>query len=80
MTCTQGKCSITCNVGGMERSIRIVLGIALIMAGALASLPEAGMYAAYVIGIVALVTGAVGYCPAWTLLGINTCPAKSAEK
>ena len=52
----------------------------LIAAGALAGLPEAGMYAAYVIGAVALVTGAVGYCPAWTLLGINTCPAKPAGK
>lgn len=71
---------MTRNVGGVERGIRIVLGSALIMAGALANLPEAGMYAAYVIGAVALVTGVVGYCPAWTLLGINTCPAKLAEK
>jgi DUF2892 family protein len=69
---------MTCNVGGTERGIRIVVGIALIAAGALAGLPEAGMYAAYVVGAVALVTGAVGYCPAWQLFGINTCPAKPA--
>jgi hypothetical protein len=69
-----------CNVGGTERGIRIVLGIALIAAGALAGLPEAGMYAAYVVGAVALVTGAVGYCPGWQLFGINTCPAKPAGK
>jgi hypothetical protein len=71
---------MTCNVGGMERGIRIVVGIALIAAGALAGLPEAGMYAAYVVGAVALVTGAVGYCPAWQLLGINTCPTGTSEK
>jgi uncharacterized membrane protein HdeD (DUF308 family) len=69
---------MTCNVGGTERGIRIVLGIVLIGVGAMAGLPEAGMYAAYVVGAVALVTGAIGYCPAWQLFGINTCPTKPA--
>jgi uncharacterized membrane protein HdeD (DUF308 family) len=67
---------MTCNVGGTERGIRIVLGIVLVGVGAFAGLPDAGMYAAYVVGAVALVTGAVGYCPAWQLFGVNTCPAK----
>lgn len=71
---------MTCNVGGTERGIRIVIGVALIAAGALAGFPEAGMYAAYVVGAVALVTGAVGSCPAWTLLGINTCPAPDVKR
>ena len=56
-----------------------MVGIALIAAGALAGLPGAGMYAAYAAGAVALVTGAVGYCPAWQLLGINTCPAQNVK-
>jgi hypothetical protein len=67
---------MTCNVGGIERGIRIGVGIALIAAGALAGLSEGLTIAAYVVGAVALVTGAVGYCPAWQLLGINTCPPK----
>ena len=71
---------MNCNVGGTERGIRIVLGIVLIGAGAFAGLPDAGMYAAYVVGAVALVTGAIGFCPAWQLFGINTCPAKPADK
>ena len=71
---------MTCNVGGAERGIRIVVGIVLIAAGALAGLPEAGMYAAYVVGAVALVTGAVGYCPAWTLLRINTCSTQNVKR
>ena len=71
---------MSCNVGGAERGIRIVIGIGLIAAGALAGLPEAGMYVAYVVGAVALVTGAIGYCPAWQLFGINTCPTKPAGK
>ena len=71
---------MTCNVGGTERGIRIVVGLVLIGVGAFAGLPEAGMYAAYVVGAVALVTGAIGFCPAWSLFGVNTCPAKPAGK
>jgi hypothetical protein len=57
-----------------------VLGLVLIGVGVFAGLPEAGMYAAYVVGAVALVTGAIGFCPAWMLLGVNTCPAKPEGK
>ncbi len=67
---------MACNVGGIERPIRIVLGIVLLGTGAFGDLPTAGMAAAFVVGTVALVTGAIGYCPAWTLLGVNTCPKK----
>lgn len=67
---------MTCNVGGIERPIRILLGIILIGIGAFGDLPVGGMTAALIVGAVALVTGAIGYCPVWSLLGINTCPAK----
>ncbi len=69
-----------CNVGGIERPIRIGLGIVLVGVGAFAGLPTAGTAAALVVGGIALVTGLIGYCPAWTLLGINTCPTKPAER
>lgn len=71
---------MNCNVGGTERGIRIVVGLVLFGVGAFAGLPDAGMYAAYVVGAVALVTGAIGFCPAWSLFGVNTCPAKPAGK
>ena len=71
---------MTCNVGGTERSIRIVLGLVLIGVGAFSGLPDAGMYAAYIVGAVAMVTGAIGFCPAWFSFGVNTCPAKPADK
>ena len=71
---------MVCNVGGIERPIRIIVGIALIGAGALAGLSEGLAIAAYAAGAVALVTGAIGYCPAWQLFGINTCPTKPAGK
>ncbi|MDE3224791.1 MAG: DUF2892 domain-containing protein [Nitrospirota bacterium] len=69
-----------CNVGGIERPIRIGLGVVLVGVGAFAGLPTAATVAALAVGGVALATGLIGYCPAWTLLGINTCPTKPAEK
>lgn len=71
---------MTCNVGGIERPIRIVLGIALIAVGYFAEFPAAGAMVAYLVGVIALVTGAVGFCPAWKLLGINTCPTNPPAK
>lgn len=63
------------NVGGVERGIRIALGVALL---ALAFFANIGVwvYVVGVVGVVALVTGLVGYCPAWALFGINTCSLK----
>jgi len=71
---------MTCNVGGVERGIRIVVGVVLLALGAFAGLPTAGMIGAYVVGAVMLVTGAIGFCPAWMLFGINTCPPKPTQK
>lgn len=71
---------MTCNVGGMERSIRILLGIGLLGFGVFAGLTMEATAVLLVLGTVALVTGAIGYCPLWTLFGINTCPATPAGK
>jgi len=71
---------MTCNVGNIERTIRVVLGIVLIGIGYLAALPGWGAIATYVVGAVALVTGAWGFCPAWKLFGINTCPGTTVAK
>jgi len=58
------------NVGGIDKILRIVLGLALVAWAALG-----GPVWAW-IGIVPLGTGLVGFCPLYPLLGINTCPAK----
>jgi hypothetical protein len=60
----------------VERPIRIVLGIALLGIGTFAGLPPVGTGIVLVVGTITLVTGAIGFCPAWTLLGINTCQTK----
>lgn len=71
---------MTCNVGGIERPIRIVLGILLIGIGVFAALPPVGMGIILGVGTIALVTGAIRFCPAWSLFGINTCPMNQGKR
>ncbi len=61
------------NVGGVDRTLRIVVGIVLIALYFVLSGP-----ARYVglLGLVALFTGLVRFCPLYTLLGIDTCATR----
>ncbi|MBH9578124.1 DUF2892 domain-containing protein [Inhella sp. 1Y17] len=59
------------NEGGLDRGLRVVAGLALI---GLAVTGVLGPWA--YIGIVPLATGALGWCPLYTVLGINSCPRK----
>ena len=59
------------NVGGIDRVLRIVVGLALIAAAATGML---GVWA--YIGIVPLFTSLVGWCPLYQLIGLNSCPVK----
>jgi hypothetical protein len=67
---------MTKNVGGIDRVLRIVVGLALI-AGFF--LNTAGAYRwAYMLGIIPLATGLLSTCPLYSILGISTCPVKRA--
>jgi uncharacterized membrane protein HdeD (DUF308 family) len=70
---------MTSNLGTIDRAIRIVLGIILIGLGLVHVVTDRWAIAAYVVGAVALVTGVIRYCPAWSVFGINTCPLKSSQ-
>jgi len=61
------------NVGGIDRAVRIIAGLALI---GLAYTQMLGVWAW--IGVIPLVTGIIGWCPAYKLAGINTCGMKKA--
>ncbi|WP_323042364.1 DUF2892 domain-containing protein [Gemmobacter sp.] len=60
------------NVGGIDRILRIVVGLALI-AGFFLN-PDASLRWLYLIGIVPLATGLLSTCPLYSLLGVSTCP------
>jgi hypothetical protein len=57
------------NEGVIDRSLRVIAGVVLI---GLAATGTVGIWG--YIGIVPLLTGAIGMCPLYSLLGINTCP------
>ncbi len=57
------------NEGTVDRGLRVSAGLILI---GLAATNVVGAWG--YIGIVPLLTGAIGMCPVYTLLRINTCP------
>lgn len=59
---------MTANVGTLDRTLRLIVGLPLI---ALAVFGVIGAWG--YIGIVPLLTGLFRFCPAYPLLGINTC-------
>ena len=64
------------NVGTTDRTIRAVAGIALLIV-ALTVLSGTWAWVAGIVGAVFLTTAALGTCPPYALLGINTCRVKS---
>ena len=62
---------MTRNEGSLDRILRIVAGVALISLVFIGPQTPWGW-----IGVVPLLTGLIGWCPAYTLLGIRTCPTK----
>lgn len=57
------------NVGGVDRILRIVVGLVLI------GLTLAGQIGVWGwIGLLPLLTGLFRFCPAYALFGMNTCP------
>jgi hypothetical protein len=59
------------NVGGIDRLLRIVIGIALIAMTLLGTIGPWGW-----VGVVPLLTAAMGSCPLYTVLGVNSCGVK----
>ena len=62
------------NVGGIDRILRIVVGLALLAGFFLNA--DAGYRWLYLLGIIPLATGALQTCPLYSILGVNTCPIK----
>ncbi len=59
------------NIGGIDRVLRIVAGLALIAWVLFANGPVWAW-----IGVIPLATGLINFCPAYGILGINTCKTK----
>ncbi len=56
------------NVGGIDRILRVALGVVLITLAAKGTVGVWGW-----LGLVPLATGLLGWCPPYAWLGLNTC-------
>jgi hypothetical protein len=65
------------NVGMIDRVVRIILGIVLIAVFALNMIAAPWSYLVALVGLIVLVTGAVGTCALYSLLGMNTLEKKA---
>lgn len=59
------------NVGGIDRILRIVIGLVLIGLTVTGTIGVWGW-----LGVVPLATGAIGWCPPYAIFGFNTCAMK----
>lgn len=64
------------NVGSIDRIARIVVGLLLIAFAISLGFPQNGWNWIGWVGLVPLLTGIFGYCPAYSLFGIKTCAAR----
>jgi hypothetical protein len=65
---------VKANVGTLDKIVRVILGIGLL---SLIFLLEGNAKWWGLVGLVPLVTGLVGTCPLYTILGLSTCPPET---
>lgn len=64
---------MTRNEGSLDRALRIIVGLVLL------SLVFVGPQTLWgLVGLIPLATGLAGFCPAYALFGLNTCPLKKS--
>jgi hypothetical protein len=66
------------NVGNIDKVIRVLLAVvfaALYFTGTVSGTPGLVLL---VLGVVFVLTSVIGFCPIYAIVGLNTCPTKSA--
>ncbi len=66
------------NVGTIDRIARVILGLALIAFALGYIMPGTGWNSFGWIGIVPILTAVFGTCPAYSIIGVSTCPMRKA--
>lgn len=62
---------MTINEATWDRGIRIVIGLVLLSLTVIGPKTLWGL-----VGLIPLITGLVGFCPLYRLIGVSTCPAR----
>jgi hypothetical protein len=58
------------NIGNTDRAIRVVVGLALVLLAVTGTIGAWGW-----LGLIAIATGVIRFCPAYSLFGFRSCPA-----
>ena len=64
----------TTNEGGLDRALRVIVGLVLL--ALFFVYPDASWRNWTLIGVIPLLTGFIGWCPLYSILGMSTCPAR----
>ncbi|MFG1461497.1 DUF2892 domain-containing protein [Xanthobacter sp. DSM 24535] len=64
------------NLGTLDRTLRAILGAALILSPLLTGVTGVWVYILPALGAGLIGSAAIGFCPAYTLFGIRTCKVK----
>ena len=67
------------NVGVVDRVLRIAVGLALLAFALQIGFPATEWNWLGWIGVIPLITGLVGTCPVYSLLGVSTCAMRATE-
>ncbi|MDE2117611.1 MAG: DUF2892 domain-containing protein [Betaproteobacteria bacterium] len=62
------------NEGTIDRALRVVVGLVLIGLAATGTIGVWGW-----IGVLPLLTGAIGFCPGYAIFGMSTCPMQKKD-
>jgi sulfite exporter TauE/SafE len=65
---------MTANVGMIDRVLRIIIGVLLIAFALRVGFPETSWNWIGWIGVVPILTAIFSYCPAYSVVGLSTCP------
>lgn len=65
------------NEGTIDRALRVIVGVALLV-WFFMDQGQGFWHYAKLIGIVPLLTGVLGSCPLYSIMGVSTCPMKKA--
>lgn len=60
------------NVGGIDRTLRIAIGLVLMGLAATGAVGWWGW-----LGVIPLATGLLGWCPPYAIFGVSTCKTRS---
>lgn len=66
---------MTSNIGTWDRTLRIVVGVALLSLVFIGPQTPWGL-----IGLIPLITGLARFCPSYSIAGVNTCASRDSDK